>query len=97
MEHLNERMKSADWRQQECALLAIGAVATGCGRAIVTSVAMSGIFKHIVQVLLQPQQHFLILCIGCWTISTLSFMFVREKVKSPFCILLFKLKQLRIL
>lgn len=76
-------MQSADWRHQECALLAIGAVAPGCDKAIVSSGAMSGIFTHIVQVLQQPQQHFLIISIGCWTISRLSSMFAREKVRSP--------------
>jgi len=78
-QHLSARMQSADWRHQECALLAIGAVAPGCMSAIVASGAMTGIFSHIVQVLQQPQQHFLIISIGCWTISRVSSYFAREK------------------
>lgn len=76
---LHTRMQSVDWKQQECALLAIGAVAPGCDKAIVSSGSMSGIFAHVVQVLQQPQQHFLIISIGCWTISRLSNMFAHEK------------------
>jgi hypothetical protein len=78
-QHLSVRMQSDDWRHQECALLAIGAVAPGCDKAIVASGAMSGIFTHIVQVLQQPQQHFLIISIGCWAISRISSMFASQK------------------
>jgi hypothetical protein len=78
-QQLHARMQSSDWRHQECALLAIGAVAPGCDKAIVATGALSGIFSHVVQVLQQPQPHFLITTIGCWTISRLSAMFAAEK------------------
>jgi hypothetical protein len=78
-QQLSARMQSSDWRHQECALLAIGAVAPGCDKAIVATGALSGIFAHVVQVLQQPQPHFLITTIGCWTISRLSAMFAADK------------------
>jgi hypothetical protein len=78
VQHLQARMQSSDWRHQECAILAIGAVAPGCDKAI-GSGAIAGIFSHIVQVLQQPQQHYLIISIGCWTISRISSMFAPDK------------------
>ena len=78
VQHLQARMQSSDWRHQECAILAIGAVAPGCDKAI-GSGAIAGIFSHIVQVLQQPQQHYLIISIGCWTISRISSMFALDK------------------
>jgi hypothetical protein len=79
VQHLQARLQSSDWMHQECALLAIGAVTPGCEKVMVATGAMSGIFNHIVQVLQQPQQHFLIISIGCWTISRMSPMFVLDK------------------
>ncbi len=48
-------------------------------QAIVASGAMAGIFSHTVQILQQPQQHFLLISIACWSISRLSSHFAREK------------------
>jgi hypothetical protein len=71
-------MCSDDWRQQECAVLAIGAVAPGCYKAMSDSGAASGIFMYLVQALQKPRQHFLVVSIVCWAISRISSNFVTD-------------------
>jgi len=62
---LQEKLNSPDWKDNECAILALGAIAEGCGDRM--EPYLPEMMKFLVQNLNNPQP--LVRSITCWTLS----------------------------
>ncbi|ORY20216.1 ARM repeat-containing protein [Neocallimastix californiae] len=62
---LQEKLNSQDWKDNECAILALGAIAEGCGESM--EPYLPEMMKFLIQNLNNPKP--LVRSITCWTIS----------------------------
>eukprot|EP01065_Artemidia_motanka_P051105 TRINITY_DN8903_c0_g1_i1.p1 TRINITY_DN8903_c0_g1~~TRINITY_DN8903_c0_g1_i1.p1 ORF type:complete len:629 (+),score=121.07 TRINITY_DN8903_c0_g1_i1:241-1887(+) len=66
-EHLQPRLLSPDWRQQEVAVLALGAIAKGCNDAVEPH--LDQLIQHLLNLIESNSTFFLVRSIACWTLS----------------------------
>jgi len=62
---LQEKLNSPDWKDNECAILALGAIAEGCGERM--EPYLPEMMKFLIQNLNNPKP--LVRSITCWTLS----------------------------
>eukprot|EP01063_Lacrimia_lanifica_P003016 TRINITY_DN11626_c0_g2_i1.p1 TRINITY_DN11626_c0_g2~~TRINITY_DN11626_c0_g2_i1.p1 ORF type:complete len:940 (+),score=205.65 TRINITY_DN11626_c0_g2_i1:104-2923(+) len=64
---LQQRLVSADWRVQEAAVMALGAIADGCHASLLPH--LSSLLPTLLRILPDDAAHHLIRAITCWTLS----------------------------
>lgn len=62
---LNDRLSSDQWEQRECAVLALGAIASGCYAGMESH--LRNLFPFLIHLLSDP--HYMVRSITCWTLS----------------------------
>ena len=66
--HIHEKLSHSDWKVQESAVLAMGALAEGCEEALKSLNYLHSFINHLITAIL-PCQHPLLRSITCWTLS----------------------------
>jgi transportin-1 len=66
--HIDEKLSRSDWKVQESAVLAMGALAKGCKEGLKSLNYLHSFINHLITAIL-PCQHPLLRSITCWTLS----------------------------
>ena len=66
--HIHEKLSHTDWKVQESAVLAMGALAEGCEEGLKSLNYLHSFINHLITAIL-PCQHPLLRSITCWTLS----------------------------
>eukprot|EP00756_Hemistasia_phaeocysticola_P016328 Hpha_TRINITY_DN15469_c4_g11::TRINITY_DN15469_c4_g11_i1::g.174588::m.174588/K18752/TNPO1, IPO2, KPNB2; transportin-1 len=74
---IEPRLCSTNHLQTEAAVLALGAIATGCMSALIPQ--LPGLIQHLMGLVGNPQQHFLVRSMACWTLSRFSKQIVQPE------------------
>ena len=80
--HIHEKLNSSEWKVQESAVLAMGALAEGCEEGLIKLNYLVSFVGHLINSIL-PSEQPLLRSITCWTLSRYSNFIARQNAQGP--------------